>query len=206
MINIKSDSRKIKKGDTFIAVKCEINDGHQYIEKAIENGASKIIAERGNYSVETEIVPNTRIYLNEYLKENYNPILNKMNIIGINNIDMVTGGEDLYKKNFDNYSAIYIGGGNTYKLLRDIKENNCFDKIKIPICNHEVYKLIVISKVNKCVVPLIAKKNETYFINIAGNNLNDRKQLITIRLMDANYPNIRIKGGKMIIWQDIQSQ
>ena len=35
MINIKSDSRKIKKGDTFIAVKCEINDGHQYIEKAI---------------------------------------------------------------------------------------------------------------------------------------------------------------------------
>lgn len=83
MINIKSDSRKIKKGDTFIAVKCEINDGHQYIEKAIENGASKIIAERGNYSVETEIVPNTRIYLNEYLKENYNPILNKMNIIGI---------------------------------------------------------------------------------------------------------------------------
>ena len=83
MINIKSDSRKIKKGDTFIAVKCEINDGHQYIEKAIENGATQIIAERGNYSVETEIVPNTRIYLNEYLKENYNPILNKMNIIGI---------------------------------------------------------------------------------------------------------------------------
>ena len=52
------------------------------------------------------------------------------NIIGINNIDMVTSGEDLYKKNFDNYSAIYIGGGNTYKLLRDIKKNNCFDKIK----------------------------------------------------------------------------
>lgn len=38
----------------------------------------------------------------EWIKE-------EMNIIGINNIDMVTSGEDLYKKNFDNYSAIYIG-------------------------------------------------------------------------------------------------
>lgn len=64
----------------------------------------------------------------EWIKE-------EMNIIGVNNIDMVTSGEDLYKKNFDNYSAIYISGGNTYKLLRDIKKNNCFDKIKRYIDN-----------------------------------------------------------------------
>ena len=48
MINIQSDSRKIKKGDIFVALKCEVNDGHKYIDKAIENGASKIIAEHGN--------------------------------------------------------------------------------------------------------------------------------------------------------------
>lgn len=59
----------------------------------------------------------------------------EMSIIDVKNIDMVTSGEDLYKKNFDNYSAIYIGGGNTYKLLRDIKENNCLDKIKRYIDN-----------------------------------------------------------------------
>ena len=72
MLNIQSDSRKIKKGDTFIALKCEVNDGHAYIEKAIENGASKIIAEHGNYSIPTQIVKNTRSYLENYLKENYN--------------------------------------------------------------------------------------------------------------------------------------
>ncbi|MDD3453800.1 MAG: UDP-N-acetylmuramoyl-L-alanyl-D-glutamate--2,6-diaminopimelate ligase [Bacilli bacterium] len=83
MLDIQSDSRKIKKGDTFIAVKCEINDGHQYIDKAIENGASKIIAERGNYSVDTLIVEDTREYLNNYLKENYNKYLDEMTIIGI---------------------------------------------------------------------------------------------------------------------------
>ena len=79
-------------------------------------------------------------------------------------------------------------------------------KIRIPIYDREVYKLIVVSKSNKFIVPLIAKKNENYCINIGSNNPNSKKNLITIRLMDANYPNIRIKGGKMIIWQDIQSQ
>ena len=83
MINIQSDSRKIKQGDTFIALRGISSDGHDYIEKAIQNGAAKIIAEEGSYSVETEIVPNTRKYLNEYLKENYNKYLEKMNIIGI---------------------------------------------------------------------------------------------------------------------------
>ncbi len=83
MINIKSDSRKIKPGDTFIAIKCEVNDGHKYIEQAIQNGACKIIDEHGNYSVPTLIVEDTRNYLNKYLKENYNKYLEEMTIIGI---------------------------------------------------------------------------------------------------------------------------
>lgn len=83
MINIKSDSRKIKPGDTFIAIRCEVNDGHKYIDKAIENGATKIIAEYGSYSVETKIVDDTRKYMNEYLKENYNKYLEEMTIIGV---------------------------------------------------------------------------------------------------------------------------
>ena len=41
MINIKTDSRKVKKGDIFAAIKCEVNDGHKYIDAAIKNGASK---------------------------------------------------------------------------------------------------------------------------------------------------------------------
>ena len=44
-MNLKVDSRKINKGDTFVALRGVDLDGHQFIEKAIENGASKIIAE-----------------------------------------------------------------------------------------------------------------------------------------------------------------
>lgn len=83
MINIQSDSRKIKPGDTFVALRGISSDGHNYINKAIELGATKIVAEDGSYSVETIIVPDTREYLNNYLKENYNKYLNEMNIIGI---------------------------------------------------------------------------------------------------------------------------
>lgn len=83
MINIQSDSRKIKRGDTFIALRGISSDGHDYIQKAIELGASKIVAEEGNYSVETLIVEDTRKYLEEYLKENYNKYLKEMTIIGV---------------------------------------------------------------------------------------------------------------------------
>lgn len=83
MINIQSDSRKIKPGDTFVALRGISSDGHSYIPKAIENGAAKIIAEEGSYDVETIIVEDTRKYLNEYLKENYNSFLDEMNLIAI---------------------------------------------------------------------------------------------------------------------------
>lgn len=41
-----SDSRKVEPGDIFIAVKGLTVDGHDFIQKAIENGAGVIIAER----------------------------------------------------------------------------------------------------------------------------------------------------------------
>ena len=68
---IKCDSRKVKQGDTFIALKGINEDGHKYISDAIKNGANKIIAEYGGYSVDTIIVNDTREYLNNYLHEFY---------------------------------------------------------------------------------------------------------------------------------------
>ncbi len=83
MINIKTDSRKVKPGDIFVALRGIVGDGHDFIPMAIKNGASKIIAEEGEYSVDYEIVKDTREYLNNYLKDNYNKYLNEMHIIGL---------------------------------------------------------------------------------------------------------------------------
>lgn len=80
--NIKSDSRRVKKGDIFVALKTPEGDGHNYIEQAIQNGASKIVAMYGSYSVETEIVEDTRKYLDDYLVKNYKPYIDEMTVIG----------------------------------------------------------------------------------------------------------------------------
>ena len=84
MINIKSDSRKVREGDIFVALKGINSNGDEYVESAIENGASKIITETSNtYRVETNNVENSRCYLVNYLKDNYGKYLDEMNIIGI---------------------------------------------------------------------------------------------------------------------------
>ena len=81
-MNIKDDSRKVLKGDTFVALK-KVNNGHDYILDAIKNGASKIIAEQGNYAVETLIVPDTHEYLVNYLYDNYYDKIKKLKLIGM---------------------------------------------------------------------------------------------------------------------------
>ena len=83
MINIKTDSKKVKKGDIFVALKGISSDGHDYIESAIKNGASKLIVEHGDYDIDYEIVKDSRKYLNEHLKVNYKKYLDEMTIIGV---------------------------------------------------------------------------------------------------------------------------
>lgn len=80
---IRVDSRKVQKGDTFIALRGISSDGHSYISKAIENGATQIIAEEGSYPVKTTIVKDTRQYLTDYLEETYQKELSQMTLIGI---------------------------------------------------------------------------------------------------------------------------
>jgi len=47
-----------------------------------------------------------------------------------NKYEMVKSGNELSCKNFNDYSALFIGGGNTYKLLKELKNYNIFNKIK----------------------------------------------------------------------------
>ena len=83
MLNIKTNSKLVTKGDTFIALSNMHHDGHDYIEEAIKNGATKIVAMHGNYDVDTEIVPDTRKYLEDYLYNNYYEKISTMTLIGL---------------------------------------------------------------------------------------------------------------------------
>ena len=83
MIQIKIDSRNVEPGDTFVAIKGNNLDGHDYIEQAIEKGATKIVAEHGEYSVETEIVENSEQWLTDYISNTYRDEINELTIMGV---------------------------------------------------------------------------------------------------------------------------
>ena len=83
MFNIKSDSRRVNKGDIFVALDGIKSNGDCYIQNAIEAGASKIVCKNGKYDVETINVDSPKKYLTKYLEDNYNKYLDKMTMIGI---------------------------------------------------------------------------------------------------------------------------
>ena len=81
---IKTDSRKVELNDTFVALKGNDLDGHDFIIDAIVNGASKIVTEKDvDINIPKLVVPDTKKWLNNYLKDNYSELINEMNIIGI---------------------------------------------------------------------------------------------------------------------------
>jgi len=111
MLNIKTNSKKIKKGDIFVAIKGRNFDGHEYIEEAIKNGAKTIICEKGNYSVKTVVVENTRLFLKEYLYTNYYEKIKDIKLIGITGTNgKTTSCYLLYQAlNKVNIKTAYIG-------------------------------------------------------------------------------------------------
>jgi len=65
IFGITDDSRKVKPGDLFVAVKGNGFDGHQFIQIAIEKGAAAILCESVNDSISTTqiIIENTQSQL-----------------------------------------------------------------------------------------------------------------------------------------------
>ena len=80
---IRSDSRRVNKGDIFVALKGIKSDGHDFINDAISRGASEVIVEHGSYPIKTVVVFDTKEYLKDYVVSNYSSIFNDMVIIGI---------------------------------------------------------------------------------------------------------------------------
>lgn len=84
MIEFETDSRKIKPGQTFVAIKGFTVDGHDYIASAIEKGATKVVVEKDvDVNVEKEIVPSTKEYIKNKLVEMYSDGLKDLTIIGL---------------------------------------------------------------------------------------------------------------------------
>lgn len=120
---LQNDSRKVKLGDTFIAIKGIKNDGHAYVMEAIKNGASKVIVEDGIYPNMIK-VDNTHNYLHNFVKEKYLPIVKKLKLIGITGTNGKTTTAYLTYQALNklNIKCAYIGTIGFY-INDNIKDN-----------------------------------------------------------------------------------
>jgi len=84
---ITANSRHVKEGFTFVAIKGTKKDGHDFIHEAINRGASCIVAEKDfelkGAKVEKSIVENSKVAFGELVSEFYGHPSKKLKVIGI---------------------------------------------------------------------------------------------------------------------------
>lgn len=61
----------------------------------------------------------------------YEWITGELSTVEIPYIEMVRSTEELAKKHMEDYSFLFFGGGNTFKLLKELKTSGAFEKIKV---------------------------------------------------------------------------
>ncbi len=84
MFKYETNSKLIKPGQTFVAIKGYTVDGHDYIEDAIKNGATAVIAEKDiKCSVPVTVVENSAKYYQELLVNEYKDEFKDLKLIGI---------------------------------------------------------------------------------------------------------------------------
>lgn len=91
-----------------------------------------------------EIIDNTKpiLYIPLAIDENEHPydscyewITGELSNVDVSHIDMVRSFEEIAAKKLEDYTALFIGGGNTYKLLLGLKQSGAFESIKTYIEN-----------------------------------------------------------------------
>ena len=82
--SVEYDSRKVKEGSLFVAVKGYETDGHKYIDSAVKNGAAAILAqEKRECAVPLICVPDTRRALAAAGANFFGRSADRLKIIGV---------------------------------------------------------------------------------------------------------------------------
>ena len=161
MFKYECDSRKVEKGQIFVALKGLTVDGHDYIDKAIANGASLIVGEKDlNLNVPYKKVDNSLEYLKETLKSEYKSEIDNLKLIGVTGTNGKTTSCYLIYQMLNNLGidTAYIGTIGYYHKDDFIELNNTTPDVLT------VYKLLMRAKESgaSCVVMEVSSQALSY--------------------------------------------
>jgi UDP-N-acetylmuramoyl-tripeptide--D-alanyl-D-alanine ligase len=143
--DIKTDTRKINKGDIFIALKGKNYDGHDYINEAIKKGATACIVEYGENDkcIKVDSTIESLFSLGNYIRNKYN-----IPLIAITGSNGKTTTKDLLVSILNTKYNVLYNEGNKNNIIGVsntlFKLNNDYDIIVMELgTNHlgEIRKL-----------------------------------------------------------------
>lgn len=195
--DIKTNSKDIKKGDLFVCIKGLTCDRHQFIQEAINNGASALIVERGgDYAIPFVKVEDTNQALLNIVKKFYE-YDNSLKLIGVTGTDGKTTTTSLLQSMLRKCGSIGTNG---------VKGRNCRFKTKNTTPQTElIYKYLSKFKKNKLEYAALEVSSEGLLhhrvdglefdigilTNVTEDHLNVHKTL-------TNYLNSKIELFKKI--------
>ena len=160
VLDIADDSRNVKEGSMFVAIKGFETDGHKYIKQAVANGAKVIVIEQGtslkksDVEEDTTIVvaPNTRIALAKIACNFYNNPSFKFNLIGVTGTKGKTTTTFMLKSILEKHGlkvgligtvANYIGNKSLGESVRTTPESLELQKIFAQMVEEKVDAVIM---------------------------------------------------------------
>lgn len=136
---------------------------------------------------------------------------NELKPYGITNIDLITDANQITRKKLDGVNGIFIGGGNTYKLLKMLKDTPAFNNLQYfmgkedsVIMGGSAGALIFGKSIDTCKddglnIKNICDINEVNLIDTTGFNVLDGYSLIVhYQKLESQIPQTQKRISRLL--------
>ena len=195
---ISIDTRSIEQNDLFIAIKGKNFDGHDFIEKAIQKGASGVIVSRKDSALKYNglFVKNTHTALINFAE--FSRIRFKGKTIGITGSNGKTTTKDMAKVIFSKFGKTFATPGNNNNII-----GLSLSLMKLPSnFNYCILELGMSKKNELKKLSLIAKPDLIIISNVSNNHLENFKSEKDIALAKSEIFHGLTKNGQVILNYD----